>query len=387
MIPRYQPPVYSPLRLSALLRAATRTSAPAGRASRGEVKAALARRFSSHAVELTDSGTSALIVALRLTAGEGGTVAFPGYACIDLAAAARYAGVRVRLYDIDPETLSPDIESVTRTLDRGASAIVVAHLYGYPADVPAVAEVAGRYGVTVIEDAAQGAGGVLRGTLLGAFGPLSILSFGRGKGTTGGGGGALMATSGEWAERIGAAAASLRRPARGIPEISGAAAQWMFGRPGLYALPAAIPSLRLGDMVYHEAHEPTELSAGASALVRSALDLDEAEISARRGNAAQLRSAMDHADVSPIRALQGGTAGELRLPVRARQREPHSRLGVLRGYPLTLAEQLELRPCLHEGEREQPGSLELRRSLFTLPTHSLLRAADITALQAWLRAK
>ncbi|MDQ3520445.1 MAG: DegT/DnrJ/EryC1/StrS family aminotransferase, partial [Gemmatimonadota bacterium] len=76
----------------------------------------LTERFGAQAVALTDSGTSALVLALRLAAGAGGTVAFPGYACIDLAAAARFAGVRVRLYDVDPASLSPDLDSVRRTL-------------------------------------------------------------------------------------------------------------------------------------------------------------------------------------------------------------------------------------------------------------------------------
>jgi len=384
VIPRQQLPVYSPIRLSALARAAFRTSAHAGQRSYEEVRQRLTERFGAQAVALTDSGTSALVLALRLAAGAGGTVAFPGYACIDLAAAARFAGVRVRLYDIDPASLSPDLGSLRRTLERGVDSVLVAHLYGYPADVPAVADIARTFGATIVEDAAQGAGGVLRGVRCGAFGPLSVLSFGRGKGTTGGNGGALMSVSSHWADRVGAASAALREASHGWGDLAAAAGQWTFGRPLLYALPAGIPALRLGEMVYHLAHEPAGLSSGAAALVCDALERDDAEVSVRRRNAAVLRGAALGSSVVPVTPVNGGIAGDLRFPVRSSKRAPSPRLGIYRAYPETLAEQSQLRPCLHDGEGEHAGALELRRSLLTLPSHSRLTPRDMHNLLGWI---
>ena len=57
----------------------------------------------------------------------------------------------------------------------------------------AIAEIAERHGLAVVEDAAQGLGATWRGRPLGSFGDVSVLSFGRGKGWTGGVGGALLA--------------------------------------------------------------------------------------------------------------------------------------------------------------------------------------------------
>ena len=74
------------------------------------------RAFDARAVVLTDSGTSALVLALRAAVPSGGTVGFPAYGCVDLVAAALFAGVRIRLYDIDPATLSPDLDSVRRVV-------------------------------------------------------------------------------------------------------------------------------------------------------------------------------------------------------------------------------------------------------------------------------
>src|SRR5579862_7565643 len=189
MLGRWQPPVIA--RVTARTLVESLRTAMTGHADTQTVRRALGRRFHARAVALTDSGTSALALAFRFALPAAGTVALPAYACVDLLAAAAYAGLRVRLYDLDPATLSPDLESVARTLARGADAIVVAHLFGYPADMPGVAAIAHAHGTIVIEDAAQQAGGMLHDVPLGARGPLSVLSFGRGKGWAASGGGAL----------------------------------------------------------------------------------------------------------------------------------------------------------------------------------------------------
>src|SRR5581483_3487125 len=267
MIGRRQLAVASPVSLGALLRAALDSVL---HASRAEATAAslLRERYQPAAALLTDSGTSALVTALRVAVPRGGTVGFPGYACVDLAAAARYAGVRVRLYDIDPHSLSADLDSVKRMMQRGVDAIVVAHLFGYAADVPAVRDLASTYGVAVIEDAAQGAGGTLAGRRLGSFGDLSVLSFGRGKGLCAGGGGALLAADATWAGALNDV--ELEARGGGWGSLASTGAQWVLGRPSVYAIPSMVPWLHLGEMVYHPASEPRALSRTSSALLESA---------------------------------------------------------------------------------------------------------------------
>jgi dTDP-4-amino-4,6-dideoxygalactose transaminase len=354
--------------------------------ARAAVATTLTERFGAAGVALTDSGTSALVLAVRLTAGAGGTVALPAYGCIDLTAAAVFAGVRVRLYDIEPATLSPDLESVARTVSRGVDAVVVVHFYGYPADVPGVARIAADAGVSVIEDAAQGTGGTLDGTRLGGLAPLSILSFGRGKGITGGRGGALVLRDTALAER--AAALRLGDPPRGWSDAAVATAQWLLGRPSLYSLPASLPALRLGEMVYRPAHEPSVLSQAAAVLVRDALASDDAEASLRRRNAGAMMAGVEGGHgIEPVRVIARGESGYLRAAVRNRDDRPvEPRLGMATGYPLTLMEQAELRPQLCVGEREHPGARELRRTLVTLPTHRFLSMPERESLARWMRA-
>jgi len=383
---RRQLPVLSPIAPAALGGALGSVLLHRRRAL-ADVAALLTTSCGARQTLLTDSGTSALVLALRLAVGEGKTVAFPGYACVDLAAAARLAKVRVRLYDLDPRTLSPDLGSVAAVLSRGVDAVLVAHLYGFPADVPAVSRLAAQAGVPVIEDAAQAAGGTLLGHALGSFGALSIFSFGRGKGLSGGHGGALVCRDERFVSGLKHAGFRVGRPGWGWMDVATAGAQWALGRPSLYALPSALPGLRLGEMVYHAAREPRSLSIGAAALVKRALRTVSEDVSLRRRNAAALYvAATEGGDVEPVALLPGATSGFLRFPVvDSGGRAERPDMGIVRGYPRTLHEQEELRPCLVPGEPATPGATALREGLFTLPTHEKVTADDVERMGEWLR--
>jgi len=383
---RWQPPVLSPVSSRALVDG---LGAAMGfrRSDHQRVIAALSQRYSAADVLLTNSGTSALILALRKVVPPDGVVAFPGYACVDLTTAALGAGIRVRLYDTDPHTLSPDLDSVRRVIARGVDAILVAHLYGYPADVPGVEKLAAEHGIPVIEDAAQGAGGTLGGSLLGSFAELSILSFGRGKGMTAGSGGALLVNTlalADWTKRL---RGDLGVASGGGVEVMTLAAQSVLARPSVYRFPASIPALKLGEMVYHPPTEPRPMAAAAAAILQSALKINEREVEYRRVRARNLLNRItDSHGVSPIRPISGGESGYLRLALidTAGYRLPRASIGALRGYPLTLEQHAQLQPILLPGERAGKGAELLRDRLFTLPTHSRVTQSDLERVAEWL---
>ncbi len=377
MLGRWQPPVLSPVAPATLARAfyaAYRRDDTAFDVLDQTIRS----RFGANQVALTDSGTSALVLAFRHTLPAQGTVALPAYACVDLLAAAAFAGLRVRLYDVDPITLSPDLDSVRAALGRGADGIVVAHMYGFPADVPAVAALAAEHGTIVIEDAAQHAGGRLRGAPLGSFAPFVVLSFGRGKGTTGGSGGALLSREPfpDW-----------HPPPRppGWRDWLVTAAQWAIGRPSLYAIPASMPGLHLGDTIYREAHAPQSLSHAAATLVHAALVAADVECAQRAKRARAILGALNGAPgLEVVRPIANGVSGYLRLPVLDKAgRDAAPRLGVVRSYPRPLGEEPAARPLLESGEPATPGARTVCSSLFTLPTHGRIDGADREQLARW----
>jgi perosamine synthetase len=287
----------------------------------------------------------------------------------------------VVLYDLEPTTLSPDPISLGEAIAAGAAAVVVVHLFGYPVDVDAVREVAGS--AVIVEDAAQAAGGRLRGRSLGALGDLAVLSFGRGKGMSAGGGGALLAVNGSWASAIRDAAGMLEAGGGGAMAVAMSLAQWVLARPALFAIPSAIPQLRLGEMIYHEPGAVREMSDASAYLVPRAIELSEAAVAGRQRVAVQLTGACA-GGLAFVEPLADSQPGFLRLAVRVASgvRAPYS-LGVVRPYPVSLADHAAMQAVLQE-RRDAPGARELAAELVTLPTHEYLDSGDIARVSEWL---
>lgn len=384
---RHQLPARSPVSLGAV--AAGAHAAVFGTATaRERLARAIDAEVGARGSLLVDSGTSALALALAST-GEGAPVALPAYSCFDVATAADGANVRVLLYDIDPDTLSPDLPSLEAALRAGARAVVVAHLYGVPVDLDPVRELARDAGTMLIEDAAQGGSARYRGRRIGGFGSLSILSFGRGKGWTGGGGGALIAHDAAGLEALAAARARLGPAARGGRALAGVGAQWLLGRPAVYALPAALPFLGLGETVYHAPHPPDHMAHAAVAVALRTRHLAERESIRRRAHAERLRTALRQGRrFRPVRPAGEAEADWLRLPAvqtpRVTDRSAR-RLGIMPGYPCALTELAGFSDRVLNREHPVPGARALARDLLTFPTHGALREADLRRLEDWIR--
>lgn len=394
---RYQVPVHSPLSVAALLAGVRATAARNGGRARAEerVMALLEERYSPKVVLLTESGTAALTAALLgvLRGRPGAPVALPAYACYDVATAAEGAGVPVLLYDVDPQTFAPDLAQLRATLQRGAAAIVIVHLYGYPLDLGEVNRLAAEAGAVVIEDAAQAAGGTVNGRPAGAQGSLAVLSFGRGKGLTGGRGGALLANDDLGNRAVARVRALLGEPRRGWSELLTVAAQLLLEHPNLYALPAALPFLRLGQTVYREPRPLRGPSSVACAIIAATWTLAEGEIDARRRNAERLLVELRRQPgFETINAPGHARPGYLRLPVlaspevrRAAAGSAARRLGIMLGYPKALCDVERFAPRCLNRDAGFPGGRALAARLCTLPSHGRLGTRDLEGLERWIR--
>jgi dTDP-4-amino-4,6-dideoxygalactose transaminase len=385
---RCVPPVHSPVALPDLFRGA---AAVAGLSTAGgeELQGTLLKDYGAGSVWLFDSGTSALIAAFRLASrGALLRVACPSYICVDVGSAAQFVGVELVLYDTDPATLSPDIDSLRRAVGSGVSAVLVAHLFGFPVAMDEVRALCDEHGLTLIEDAAQEAGARYNGQRLGSMGDLAILSFGRGKGATGGGGGALL-INGDWSSKHdlhGDELSNAKQPPGWRPLIA-SKAQWLFGRPGLYCLPLSLPYLRLGQMVYRAAHEPRGISRASAAILSGGRRIAAAATEGRRAMAERYSGMIGpRSRLTRIAEARGAEASYLRFPVKdiSADRAESRRLGIVRGYPKLLDEEVRLRATVVPGGGQRPGAAELRDRLFTLPTHSQVQDVDVRRILAWI---
>jgi len=385
-------PVYSPLDLGALA-SGLGALVGGGAGARVQVEGLIRRDYAPSGLLLTESGTSALALALLGAATKSrqqSPVALPAYCCYDIATAAVTAGLPVLLYDVDPLTLGPDWTSLDRILARGAGAVVVAHLFGVPVDLGRARDACHKAGAVLLEDAAQGAGGQWRDRRLGVTGSLAILSFGRGKGLTGGGGGALLANDAAGLEYLARAEERLGPPARGLSSWLASAAQWALARRAVYGLPASLPFLGLGETRYRHPTPPAGMRGACAAMLARTWALSEKENQARRERAARLCVRLEaRTELRVPLVPTGGDAGFLRLPVvmgeRAAQEANGLRdLGVMPGYPKALCDLPGFAERTIQTGEGFPGARSLAPRLYTLPTHSRLSDASLTRIETWI---
>lgn len=352
---------------------------------RSALGALLRDRYNAGVVVLCGSGTQALQLALgtvRAPSGRPPRVALPAFACFDIVTAAVGIGAGIEFYDVDPHTLGPNPASLARALAWGVDALVVVHLYGIPVDWAGIHDLATTHGTVVIEDAAQGHGGALHSRALGALGATAVLSFGRGKGWTGACGGALLHRG----KRVGEPTPP--GAVREIGALAGAAAQWALAGPRLYAVPASLPFLGLGETRYHEPRAPEGMTRTAAALLLASDERARSEAGYRRRVGHWYHERLQGlSGVGLVYPPAGAEPGYLRFPImlegpaRDAALEARARkLGIARSYPLTLPKLPAARRLAAHGVHTYPGAERLARGLFTLPTHSRLNDADRDAV-------
>jgi dTDP-4-amino-4,6-dideoxygalactose transaminase len=145
-----------------------------GRAFEHELAVACSVR---HAVGVA-SGTDALRLALAaLGVGPGDEVLTPAFSFVASASTIVMAGATPVFVDIDPATYTLDVPAAERALTERTRAIIPVHLYGHPAPMEAIAALARRHGLAVLEDAAQAIGATWAGKPVGSWGDAACVSF------------------------------------------------------------------------------------------------------------------------------------------------------------------------------------------------------------------
>lgn len=166
----------------------------------------------------TSNGTSALHICLILAGVESGDeVLIPTLTFIATANAVSYIHAVPHFVDsetislgVDAERLDKYLESVAHIVDgvcinratgRRIRALVVMHVFGHPSDLDALMDVARRWNLVLVEDAAESLGSYYHGRHTGNFGQLAALSFNGNKVVTTGGGGAILTNDSDLAKR------------------------------------------------------------------------------------------------------------------------------------------------------------------------------------------
>ncbi|PAV30906.1 dTDP-4-amino-4,6-dideoxygalactose transaminase [Virgibacillus profundi] len=151
---------------------------------------------------LTPSCTAALeMTALLTEVGEGDEVIMPSYTFVSTANAFALRGASIRFIDVDPLTMNIDPRKIKAAITEQTRAIVVVHYAGIGCDMNEIMKIAERYGLWVIEDAAQGLMSSYNDQPLGTIGHFGTISFHETKNYNCGEGGALLINDASTIER------------------------------------------------------------------------------------------------------------------------------------------------------------------------------------------
>jgi len=150
------------------------------------------------------SGTAALHLGVRaLGWGQGDEVITSPFSFVATANSILYEGATPVFCDIDPVTFNIDPAAAAAAVTEATAGLLPVHIFGYPADLPALAAIADQRGLGILEDAAQALGAVDRmGRRIGTAGNITIFAFYANKQMTTGEGGALVTPDREIAERV-----------------------------------------------------------------------------------------------------------------------------------------------------------------------------------------
>ncbi len=143
-----------------------------------------------------NSGTSALHLALLAAGvGQGDEVITVPFTFVATVAAICYTGAKPVFVDIETKSFTMDVTQLEKAINKRTKAILPVHLYGQPADMDPILEIARRHKLKVVEDAAQAHGAEYKGKRVGGLGDLGCFSFYPGKNLGAYGEGGMIVTN------------------------------------------------------------------------------------------------------------------------------------------------------------------------------------------------
>jgi len=392
---RHIAPSGTPIRLKALLAWAERSLS--SNASDNELTSTISTKYGIKHCFTVSTGRAAMVIALRAfkaanRAPQRTEVIIPSYTCYSVAASAELAGLKVRICDIDPKTLSYDIDQLKTINFDNVLAIVTANLYGLPNDLPEIERLAKNNGIYMLDDAAQSMNGKIAGRYAGTYGDIGLYSLDKGKNITTIQGGILVTNSDQIAELIKNTLASLQPPSRSecIKDFIKLTIYTILLRPWLYWIPAKMPGLGLGQTEYTTDYPISLYNHHMKGLAEVLFNDIDTITSTRKNNYQRLQDAA--AQASQLQAIQPINTAEpayLRLPIifdTNTSREAFIKLANKHGisatisYPQSLADLSEIQGFATVHNDHAEGGRFIASHIVTIPTHGYMSDRDIDSI-------
>ena len=346
------------------------------------------------------SGTASLYAIFLALSRQSGTglVAMSAYTCPDIASAVIKAGFSILPLAVDHHTLDLSDLSTLEVHAHELKAIVCSNLYGLPDRVEELQAFAAEHNILLVDDACQASMSARHGHSIGGTpDTIGVLSFGRGKGDCGVGGGAVVLNYTK-SPLIGAVREELRKihseeitpPHRSVEywQFCKGVLMWLFERPALFAIPSNMPFLRLGET-------RCELHFDFEGISQVAFAHFSCQLRTRRIRGIQCRKkALYYAeclrDVEIVQPFVQRTGRSdfgvvpIRYPIvfsssdlrdKAYRMLSHKGLGVSLSYNRALSQFVELFPYIKKSD--YLSTEQLAKRVITVPVHKYVRKSDI----------
>lgn len=347
---------------------------------------------------LVSTGRAAMVLALQAMRdvtkeSQRVEVIVPAYTCYSVPAAVIKAGLKPRLCDVDPASLSLDPEALRKFDFSRVLAVVTANLYGIPNHLKSIEAIAREHGVWMLDDSAQALGAMHEGRPVGGFGDVGLYSFDKGKNITSLEGGALVASHPELSAALDRRHAQLP-PASAVrtsTTIVKLAAYAALLPPTLYGVVRKLPGLGLGRTLYDETYPVERYSGTLAGFAATLLKRLPALTRGRQDNAMALLAELSKVPgVQSIEVPPGSQAAYARYPflmidatqrVAVLEKLEAAGIGATASYPNALCDVPEVAVHLPAADLDMPGAREVASTIVTLPTHAY-SPADLPARAA-----
>ena len=155
-----------------------------------------------HAVSVMNGTVALHLALLAFDIGEGDEVIVPTFTYVATANCVKYTGATPVFVDSEPQTWNINPLEIEKAITPRTKAIIAVHIYGHPADMDAIMDIARRHDLYVIEDAAEAHGAQIHGKRVGSFGHIAAFSFFGNKIITSGEGGMVVTNEPDLAKKV-----------------------------------------------------------------------------------------------------------------------------------------------------------------------------------------
>lgn len=347
------------------------------------------------------TGRAALCVLLQslmqLSGKEKNEVVIPSYTCFSVPSSVAKTGLKIRICDIDPDTLDYDLRKLEEIDFTNVLCIIISNLYGVPNDVKQIDQIAKDNNVFLIDDAAQCMGGKVDGKYSGTTGNAGLYSLDKGKNITSMDGGILLTDSDDLASCIKSNITDLPdlTAGRKISYIVKFLFYAAFLHPRLYWIPDSLPFLKLGATVY-----TTKYPIGSYNDLLGAMGLQLFrklhEITAVRiKNASYLKEHLSNVPFLKVPRFRDYVSPVyLRFPVLIQdellrdnifKKLNQKGIGATRSYPSSIDDISEIQDIIVNKDADFEGGHQVAGRILTLPTHHYVSEADLANMVSLIK--